>query len=229
MPLFKIRNQQVAFVHLPKTGGSSIEHWLEGQSESTLLLSKLPAKSMRTTPQHISYSDIQLLTNQQQFTLAFAIVRNPFRRLESEFRYRMHLNEKSDEEAVYFSPWVLKTLRQFDKNAWIYDNHIRPQHEFFDDTVRVFKFEDGLLKVACAVSDVLKLETPEKLPHEKNSSKVPLFWTKEAIETTSEFYQRDIDVFGYEGFTNCDKNKTAKAPTLKHFINVKLNRWTLNE
>tara|TARA_Y100000310_G_scaffold344816_1_gene459720 strand:+ start:21696 stop:22385 length:690 start_codon:yes stop_codon:yes gene_type:complete len=229
MPLFKIRNQQVAFVHLPKTGGSSIEHWLEERAESTLLLSKFPAQSMKTTPQHISISDIQLLANRKQFDVAFAIVRNPFRRLESEFRYRMHLNETSDEEAVYFSPWVLKTLHQYNKNAWVYDNHIRPQHEFLDKTVKVFKFEDGLLNVANAVSNALNIESPEQLPHEKNSSKVPLFWTKEAIEATSEFYQRDIEVFGYEGFTNCDKNKTAKAPTLKHFINVKLNRWTLNE
>lgn len=111
------------------------------------------------------------------FDYAFAIVRNPYDRIASEYRLRMQLAKTSFWKGLpSFSPWLEENLDKQKHDKFHLDNHLRPQWELFDNDVEVFKLENGLSAPLIAISKHLGVNPPTKIPRELQSTSELVTW-----------------------------------------------------
>lgn len=200
MPFIEYQGQRILFVHIPRTGGTSVEHWLRAQAPLRLFTHGLPGP-MKVTPQHLTANDLKVILGGDYFDYAFALVRNPFARIASEYRVRYLLAKQSFFGGFDpFAMWLDNALRQQRNNPWHLDNHLRPQWQFLSDRVKVFKYEDGLESVMRAVAADTGLAPPETVPHQLSSGSFDGEITWDLAERTSvaEVYREDFKRFGYD-------------------------------
>ena len=93
------------------------------------------------TPQHMHWEILRLWIQEGFYDYAMGIVRNPYARLISEYRWRQAL---TDVELSPFDEWANQHLDRYEKQPFELDNHIRPQSAFVGKKVEIFKLEDGL-------------------------------------------------------------------------------------
>ncbi len=199
MPIFAINSKCVLFIHIPKTGGSSIRKWLKAEANCTKFYSNQLSGSMKVTPQHLMKKDVVAYLG-DNFDFQFAVVRDPYERMESEFFYRMALEKKRVDEKCLngFSHWVLQNLDEMRRNACHCDNHFRRQVDFVDREVQIFKYETGLDLIAGTIQDEIGLQSHAKLGRHKTSQRQPVAWSRRALYKFNQFYERDFSEFGYE-------------------------------
>ena len=87
MPFFSNKNYKILFIHIPKTGGTTIEDFLCDSFKISFHTIGVPS-ALKITPQHLQIKDIELLFNGKEWDYAFSVVRSPYERLKSEFFYR---------------------------------------------------------------------------------------------------------------------------------------------
>lgn len=200
MPYFEYEDKRILFVHIPKTGGTTIEKWLQNLSPIRCFNLKAPP-SLKCSPQHLTYEDLNAIFGEDYFDYCFTIVRNPYERLASEYRWRVQKNKQAGNAPLpAFSTWVSENIATYEANQWILDNHLRPQTEFLGPRVNRFYFEDGLLRVAEGLTKVLELETIAGLGHEYRTteSDVQTRWTDDAIASTQHMYAEDFRTLKYD-------------------------------
>ncbi len=204
MPLYLKDNcRPILFLHIPKTGGSTIENWLNAECNySQMLLSKYALDGMTCTPQHLSFESISALVGEDFSTAksyAFTVVRNPFDRLVSEFFYRVGMKQirLGSSPEKYFSNWVNDILEKATKSPDVLDNHLRPQGFFISDDVRIFKLESGIEAILETVAKENDLAAPTVISSKKVSAKTDVIWSDSAIQRVQEFYKDDFHRFGY--------------------------------
>ena len=144
MPFIEHNGQRILFIHVPKAGGTSIERWMAGIAPLRLHSIGKP-KPMRVTPQHLRLDDIDQIFGEDYFDHVLMVVRNPFDRLESEYRMQATLaEERLWGQAPKFGPWLENALERLQKDRHADDNHLRPQWEFggeFGDVEMLDVFE----------------------------------------------------------------------------------------
>lgn len=200
MPFFKVKNKNILFIHIPKTAGSSIESWLSSVG-SVAFYSTIIPNSLRVTPQHFTIADIRiLLDGLVKWDYSFALVRNPYKRLESEYFFRTKHEQKTFGVRPDFSCWLIEQLKHYQNNPTHLDNHFRPQIHFIDETVEVFKLENGLDKIIETLATKYKLVIPKKIPKKnKNKDKsTKIKWSNEALIRTNEIYSEDFKLLEYK-------------------------------
>lgn len=197
MPIFSHRSKSILFIHIPKTGGSSIETTLANEC-STSLYAPFYRRTFAVTPQHFTMADICYLFPSWEWDLAFAMVRNPYDRFVSEFRYQAESTAERFGMAPDFHSWAEAKLEAAADDPHLDDNHFRPQVEFVTDAVEVFRLEDGLPKAAARVSEALEIRVSfhRRLNAPSNRRPVPLDGDVKA--EVARFYRRDFERFGYE-------------------------------
>jgi hypothetical protein len=204
MPFVRVRDRNVLFVHIPRTGGTTVEHWMRELGDLRLFSYSLPHFS-KVTPQHLRYADICELLGDGYFDYAFTVVRNPFDRLASEFRLRAKIAAKGVWEGVpRFSTWFEKQPEAYSRNPMTLDNHMRPQWEFLSNAVQVFKYEDGLLPALATVAKELGVPAPATLERKLATGDVeaPVTFDIPDVERAAAFYARDFELFGYSKTPN---------------------------
>jgi len=125
------------FIHIPKTAGQSIEtfflslHGLAWKQRGPLLLRHNPDPMLG--PEHLAhlkaseYTDFGYLTPDTfNSYFKFSFIRNPWRRLVSEFNYRKYGMKYS------FKEFVFSGLPEKDSYSDAY-RHIVPQYDFLHD------------------------------------------------------------------------------------------------
>ncbi|MCV2894094.1 sulfotransferase family protein [Lentibacter sp. XHP0401] len=169
MPLVQIKDRAVFFAHIPKTGGSSLEHWLAEVGELTLR-GKTPLEGMLCTPQHMQAELYAPLLEELEPVAEFAVIRDPLERMVSEYRYRRaQVLKKGKREMPPFERWAKRAMRLYGENAYFLDNHIRPQAEFVRPQTKLFRFEDGLKAVTSWLEKICEIQGPpleHRLPSE---------------------------------------------------------------
>ena len=217
MPVYTKNNKNILFVHIPKTGGSSVEKIFieKGWDESFISNGKRSdiIKIYKSSLQHLHSPILRDIFNLSNFNKIFSIVRNPFDRCKSEYYWQLRLKIISSK----INPpekWLNDILIDYKKNNYIFDNHIRPQNEFIVEGVKVFKLEDGLTKAYEYAFD----ESPFIMPR-INKNKNPLkFFGKQRSDLTLkkskknkfiedqflklkpriiDFYSKDYEFFKY--------------------------------
>jgi len=126
------------FIHIPKTGGTSIEEAFEGKYGETSKF-KEPCST-----QHLHYSELEDL---EQYKFVFAIIRDPVERLISEYKWSRTYWPDAWEKYT-FSGFVRHMFSEFKKNPYVQDNHIRPQVEFIGPAVtNIYRFPEAFAQI----------------------------------------------------------------------------------
>lgn len=154
MPVLFKAGIAALFVHVPKTGGTSIERffvqngwsldWRDGVAGEGTLNSYL-----KCSPQHVEARRLADLFRLEKFDLVFSTVREPIARFRSEYCMRNAADLRTDPDSV--EAWGESALAAYAADRFVFDNHLRPQHEFIVPGASVYRLEAGL---QCMVEDL---------------------------------------------------------------------------
>jgi hypothetical protein len=202
MPAFRINSKNVLFIHVPKTGGTTVESFLETLGKMSLhnqgvKLLKPLSDSFLTGALPLQHFHAELLAEMfapDFFDYAFMIVRDPLERLKSEYRHSRAFGRL--ETRLNFENWVrlMLGLAAFAPN--LRNNHFRPQNQFKCFNAEVFKLEAGMEHILSSVCARLEIPASTSVPHEKKTAGAfdvtPA--TRARVRTA---YDADYRMFGY--------------------------------
>ncbi|MEM8570660.1 MAG: sulfotransferase family 2 domain-containing protein [Pseudomonadota bacterium] len=218
MPLARIGSKLLFFVHIPKTGGTSIESYL--RTKGPLALAGERHGWSRTTPQHIHSGIYSKLVPDGMYDHGFAVIRDPKKRLLSEFRmraeavrlklrpfglmrlasYRINrrpaygIRIRKRLEYYDFNDWVPRVFAEYRKDPFYKDNHIRPQSQFVTPGLRLFRFEKGLDPVFRWIDEVTGTEASPGAFFERRSDPLELVCSDKTDALIRAFYRDDYEL-----------------------------------
>ena len=140
MPYFHKDDINLLLIHIPKTGGSSLEKYFSKKYKIPLndtSLFTLRKKFQGVSYQHQTYNSImtyfvpkmQGFYKQEDLSI-LTIVRNPYHRIVSDLFFFNYINKNNTpSQSQVFDAINYKYLNQFGNH----DNHKRPQYQFVID------------------------------------------------------------------------------------------------
>lgn len=208
MPLYQYRKGELEktflFIHVPKTGGTSIETYFRGIGLTGFFdpATYMPVRPyLKVPPAHYDYGVLNRLYNLDGL-YSFAVVRHPVQRMVSEYRWAL---EKSSGAASLagksFADYIRLMLENYKRDENVAAGHFKPQIRFVGDKVsKIFKYEAGLESIISHVlRDVgLKFDGQVKLPVINNTSRGAVVPTVEDVALIRDFYDADFKAFGYD-------------------------------
>lgn len=201
MPLLFKNGKLIFFAHVPKTGGSSVEDYLIRRFGSLAMVDRhkhkgIPGTGLISPITHLSTLDLEEILP-ENLDLCFAVVRDPLKRIISEYRWQQNSSRMS---RLSFSTWLRLSIGAAKKDPRIYENHIRPQSEMVPENAEFFRLEDGfdaLINRLDEVTDTLA-EGVEMGHLLKRSSARQVEVSREDAEIVADYYSVDYNRFGYE-------------------------------
>jgi len=186
------------FIHIPRTGGSSIEVVFDLQHKECLYEGRFAVEcnNILFAPQHVTHKMIDNLKPQTSDYFSFTIVRNPFTKVISEYFYiNRHFYTRPVErfEEDRFYSWIKTDLLKFDFD------HKLPQTAFLDRevdfTIRFEEIEKGFR----ALND--HLGTDYRLIHD-NSSGIDKYAIAKTLghrtrDLILKVFEKDFKMFDY--------------------------------
>ncbi len=192
MPLLRKDGKDLLFIHIPKCGGTSLEKLFSDNVEMSLFHSG-PGE-LHCSPQHFHASLLEDLFD-YRVPPAVTIVRNPFGRLVSEYRYQ---RQNGLSENIAFDQFVENSFGEYWKNSYVYDNHIRTQTQFITAETTIFRFEEAGVDAARKyIDDYLGIPSGKKITKENVSRKLDFLIAPETLRLINSFYHRDFELLGY--------------------------------
>ncbi|BEV36624.1 sulfotransferase family 2 domain-containing protein [Synechococcus sp. M16CYN] len=235
MPVFIKNNHSILFIHIPKTGGGSICDLFEknGYTLAYHIKGVEPQASLSISPQHLNLRKLKLLVNLNEFSDIFTIVRNPYDRLISEFKWQFR--NHNSHLIPDLNDWICNSLEIVKKDPTYADGHFMPMVNFLDKNIpcRIFKFEDGLNIVAQLYSqqynfdwciNLARLHNSHTFPKNHYSSKK---LNKRAILCINKFYKHDFHSFSYPKIRLSKNIRNQSLLDLLPLPNIFQN-WYLN-
>jgi chondroitin 4-sulfotransferase 11 len=188
-PAKPITPRDFIFIHINKTGGTSIE------------------KALSLEKDHLTAAEKKASIGKQKWKkiYSFAFVRNPWDKVVSHYHHRVKMDITDLKNSkVEFKEWVKLTYN--DKDSYYYDNPrmFMPQVEWISDAQgriivkQVFRFErlNRDFNYLCE-----KLKLPNKqLPHFFQSERTDYrdYYNSDTADLIRESFQKDIKKFGYQ-------------------------------
>jgi hypothetical protein len=209
MSIFVKHGIRCLFVHIPKTGGTSVEHSLRAFGWfDPLIVRAQTVKELRylkATPQHFHADLLEALFRWEEINLAFAICRHPFDRMKSEYYWQLNKALAPDSRP---REWLDAVLKQYAQDPYVYENHLRPQVEFVPAHRELLTFrleEDGVRKALTRVNALAPASRfqqwaartfPARLHRSKPSPEAEADF-KGLRREIEDFYSQDMAHFGY--------------------------------
>ncbi len=203
MPVFQKNNKKILYIHIPKAGGTTIEHYFIknkwdmsycdiGNNQYSI------NKFMKTSPQHMDAKMIESIFDLNKFDFIFMITRNPLERIKSEYKWRkQYAGVKKN-----MNDWILSTLKNYSDNHYLLDNHIKPQNEFEVNNIKIFKLEDGLEPLTKLLENTFEnyfldknIET--KMRSKNTDSNIETL-SNEVVQVIQSFYLKDFQRYNYQ-------------------------------
>tara|TARA_Y100000389_G_scaffold9977_1_gene9323 strand:+ start:263 stop:1009 length:747 start_codon:yes stop_codon:yes gene_type:complete len=198
--------KKLEFVHIPKNAGTSIENlgkkfninWGRFLSKSDYPLSDTPCD-------YYHWHSPYFIRNPKY--KYFAILRNPYDKIISEFYYHGGKNkneEKSDIENFYI--WLDDKYNIFKKNKYWNNCHILPQHEFIYNESRNRKVDHLIYMNKDFITNLDKLFKKydlgiDKAEFKKDNSRKKTFskldLNEKAFKQINEMYDKDFEKFNF--------------------------------
>ena len=206
MPYFKNQNINLLFIHIPKTGGTSLEKYLSRKYKIPLnsnslfmFINKLNTDiKIDSTLQHMTYQTI--MKYKDYFKIDFnnieiiAIVRNPYERLISDLFFLKKIKINSSKEEVY-NTIIKRYLNE------LLDNHTIPQYLFVTDENKQLIPNIKILHTETLNQDIQKLGHKDfNLRENKNkiNNNYYNYLNNDSIKIINEFYDYDFTLFNYK-------------------------------
>lgn len=205
MPYFKNKDMDLLFIHIPKTGGSSLEVYFSRKYDVSLnnkSLFDFMLEFSNISLQHQTYNTI--LKNNNIFNINFdcatvlTIVRNPYNRIISDLMYYSLIDIDTTPEKVF----CIISENYISKN--IYDNHNIPQYCFIvDENNQIYK-NIKILKTETLTNDMNNLGFTDfdvRVHTNKSglseSQYIKKFLNKDSIDLINNYYHYDFIFFNY--------------------------------
>ena len=196
MPYFRKAN--LLLIHIPKTGGTSLETYFSNKfniplNEESLYGFLDPVVSLKKgihlnhSLQHLTMDEIKKYNYYFNITNAcvITIVRNPYERLMSELFYQNKVKVEDTPKTVY------RRIRwSISKNK---DNHTLPQHKYIHGRVMILHTETLEEEMhQLGFTDFSKKENVN--PHKVNYYD---YLNANSIRLINKYYKLDFEWFGY--------------------------------
>ena len=217
------RNHRVAHIHIPKTAGTAIErqfaelgdmHW-----DSSSWYGRIRRPDRWYEDQHLTLCELrQLSLGNVRGLNVFAVVRNPYQRLISDYLWRLDLvAAKHATDLTMFESFAAMVAaiprdlaHNFSRYITVADHghanlliHLRPQWHYVCDAVGSPDHEVEVVQFETMQRDLeplyLRWGVASRLPRQQ-----PLPWnlaeyyTDESLAVVNAVYDRDFEWFGYE-------------------------------
>lgn len=198
MPIFKKNGKRLAFIHIPKAAGSSIERYFTDLGWKMTFY--LPCSDPNLpSEQHFTYTVLRERVPDLDDIPSFCVVRDPFQRMVSEWRWQRDIMKNT---MLSFSDFVRRVDMSLRSSRTYWDNHWRPQSDFVSDEIDSVIRMESLKKEFEAFLDMQGLDPSIKLPMINRTRKTArtrlrIKATPEAIERLVRIYRDDFEQFGY--------------------------------
>lgn len=203
MPVFKHGGRCVLFVHIPKTGGTSIEKFFKVRKVKVGLSSQAlhgPGRhGFPCSPQHFHIEVLAEMFPAGFFDARLAVVRHPVDRVLSEYRHRMGILIRNGKSTPSFEKWLRAGFRRVSKDPYFKDNHFRPQTGFLDRQTEVYRFENGLERPIDRLAELLGIDASmdKPVPIKNAGPEIDAEVTPECLAMIDEFYAEDFAQLDY--------------------------------
>jgi hypothetical protein len=210
MPYFHNTDINILLIHIPKTGGTSLEHYFSSKYDIPLNNDSLydfldeetaKSKNINSSLQHIRY---QTIDNHKEFFKIdmsnieiITIVRNPYNRIVSDLFWYNKITINSTKEEVY------DIIQEYlcDKTL---DNHTIPQYLFVTDENLQLIPNIKILYTETLQSDMHKIgyvDFDVKINDNTNKTNYFDYLNISSIELINDFYYYDFELFNYDKIT----------------------------
>ena len=215
MPYFKNKDINLLFIHIPKTGGTSVEKYLSKKYSILLDLNSIYCKNINNLKKFINNNDIKINSSAQHltyntiFTLKdkfnvnfsdstlkiITIVRNPYNRIISDLFWYKKININSTTIEVYN---IIKNYIKLNN----LDNHNIPQYLFLIDAIGKINNNIVIFKTENLNNYMINYGFKDfNLNEHKNSiNNINYidYLNKDSIELINDFYENDFIYFDYD-------------------------------
>lgn len=206
---FFIKDQISTYhIHIPRTGGRYITQMLVGNDYKVYHTDddNFEFRIYGYILMHLHYPLYEWLdgvSTSHQFT----VVRNPYDRFISSLSSLIVKRDYSESFIEQFDDYdfLSQFIEQESIFAHYHNNWFRPQHEFLNDKVHIWKFEDGLsTNFIDWLNNVLK-DNIEKKSYsyygdsdtELNPKRKLFKGTPQLKQNVEKFYSKDYEILGY--------------------------------
>jgi chondroitin 4-sulfotransferase 11 len=181
-------DSRFVFIHINKTGGSSIERALNLPFEHKTALEKIEEIGQEAWEERFS----------------FAVVRNPWDKVVSHYHYRLKRNTRGlKEDGADFPSWVESAYGRQDPKYFDNPKMFMPQSDWITDAEGnclvdfVCRFESLRDDFATVCQ---KIGVEAELPHVKASSHeaYQTYYNDAARAVVAQCFESDIQRFGYQ-------------------------------
>lgn len=216
MPINK--EYKIIFVHIPKTGGTSVEQILEMSTLGSYFTPKPSIESYSLIPidkftpeeyrmcasknmQHLTIQELKKILDPDiyQNYKKISIVRHPYDRLVSEFAF----SQRTINRHHSFNSFVKKGLTCPDYlRNWLYDGHLETQTSYllneegnFNSLDKIYRYEDFK---QCLI-EMNKLTGKNIYPHLYKTARKPYqeYYSPVLQELVYDFYKEDFVNFNF--------------------------------
>jgi Sulfotransferase family len=227
MPYFECIN--LLFIHIPKTGGTSVEKYLSKKFNIQLneksLYGVIPWEKKKKfnlhaiTFQHLilrKLMNLKYYLGIKELPCILTIVRNPYERLISDLFYFNLIHKHSNQTQVYH---VIKHFLAFSKK---YDNHPLPQHTFLLDERGQISKTITILKTETLQKDMQNFGFTDfdmQLNVNNSNKEYYQYLSEKSIHLINYFYHKDFSFFGYKKLSKSQINLNKNGSSREHVKN----------
>lgn len=195
MPLLTHNDKSIFFIHIPKTGGSSL--YLKGNTVKPGITTSCfsVVDHDPCTPQHYHIDLLKERYPEYVKNQPFTILRDPWGRTCSEYAWQCKLRG-GNPNWNNFEYWLSDLLQKYKVNPFVADNHIRPQIQFIDQHVKVF-LQENYQDVVDYVEGFFGSDLNVKIKEKHISYTKPKFESldKKLQNLWSDLYQQDLELY----------------------------------
>lgn len=207
MPIARINDKLILFVHVPKAAGSTIVSYLRAKGPVAAITKDKFAGS-RISAQHLHRELYDQLFPRPFYDHGFCVLRDPVERMVSEFKYRAQPVQRrpifgapdgayafkvgKKTKLLDFDGFVEFALASVQRDPKTFGNHFRPQVEFVHEDHHLFLFEDGMSQVFDWIDNVTETPAGQRDIHAKRSTGVAVSVSDQSRDRIRQFYKDDV-------------------------------------